>query len=433
MRFTTRLIFGLLICLFSQSALADYVKIVDDPSEALRLRYALIQKARHKINVSYFIFAKDNTAMEFLALLREKARAGVEVKIIIDALFNDIPKDVATHLHQAGVIIKNFNKLQWYRPGKAIKYRMHDKMFIVDGEEVILGGRNIEDTYYARAEKNYDDRDVYLQGETATKADSYFEEFWQASHLTPMKLLTKNNAKTKLKIEKAELMLDDKVLNAISEKSNFNLKLWQDDMVFVDDVDVLFDAISSRKNGNLGTTAQLYALMAQAQHSVLIDSPYLILSKELEALFKELIARGVKVRILTNSLKATDGIMPQAGYLMQRRKISAMGIELYEYFGDDSFHAKSLLIDEKISLIGSFNLDPRSQNLNTETMAVIHNETVAMQLKESMEQKLDLSYQIDSFGNPMGHGRYLPGVDLKKRATTRLIQYILAPLIKGLL
>lgn len=150
-------------------------RIIDNPREAYDIRMQLIQEAQHDISISYFIFAKDKTAIEFLALLRKKAREGVRVRILVDDLFNDIPRSMGTHLVQEKVEIKNFNKKNLLKLGKTIKYRLHDKLFIVDSKVIILGGRNIEDTYYARAEKNYDDRDVYVQGELATTAQKYYD------------------------------------------------------------------------------------------------------------------------------------------------------------------------------------------------------------------------------------------------------------------
>ena len=201
----------------------------------------------------------------------------------------------------------------------------------------------------------------------------------------------------------------------------------------VDSIELAHDEINIRKNSQLGTTKRLYKLLSQANDTIVIDSPYLILSNRLKGIFIELLNRGVKIRILTNSLKATDGLFPQAGYLRQRKMIAQMGIELYEYYSHDSFHAKSFVIDGEIAIIGSFNLDPRSENLNTETIAIVHDENIASLLKASMDNKLETSYKIDVNGRPLHMGEKLPGVSLMKKIKARMIQYLVAPLIKGLL
>jgi putative cardiolipin synthase len=411
-------------------------RIIDNPREALEIRMQLIQEAQYDISISYFIFAKDKTAVEFLALLRKKAREGVRVRILVDDLFNDIPRSMGTHLAHEKVEIKNFNKKNVLKLGKTLKYRLHDKLFIVDSKVVILGGRNIEDTYYSRAEKNYDDRDVYVQGELATTAQKYYDELWEAKHLTPFKTLKTSKPANQKKIDNSILELD-KHEEHIRRKSLKTLNIFNLHLEPIDHMTLLRDEISPVKrklaDSVSGTAFHLYEYINKANESVIIDSPYLILTKELESLLQSVIARGVKVRILTNSLKATDGIVPQAAYIGQRKKMVRMGIELYEYFGEDSFHSKSLVIDNKIAIIGSFNFDPRSQNLNTETMSVFYDHELAQQLTDSMNKSLQISYLVDQNGRPVGHEKKYPGVKLSKVILTKLIQFLVVPYAKGLL
>lgn len=421
------LFFVLTLSLIS-AACAESVKIIDDPSEAYKVRMELLESAKEEIQISYFIFAHDDTAMQVLSLLRKKAREGVKVKVMIDALFNEIPKDVGTHLLHENVQIKNFNTFDLLRLGKMIKFRMHDKMFIVDQQKIILGGRNIEDTYYGKAPKNYDDRDVYLVGDIAREASSYYNDLWKADHLKLMK-------QKRLKNTKASDKLDEALKNYEMNKSldQFELTAWESDMIHIEDVDLLHDEVASRKKKMSGTAKNLYELIKNAKVSVLIDSPYLIISKELEVVLKEAIARNVKIRILTNSLKSTDGLLPQAAYIGQRKNIVGMGIELFEYYADESFHSKSLVVDNEIAVIGSFNFDPRSQNLNTETMVIMQDSKLAGLLTESMNESLKQSYRIDANGRPEGHDQKLPGVSLRKKVITRLIQFLIVPFIKDIL
>jgi putative cardiolipin synthase len=417
----------LFLSLFSLS-FADSVRIIDSGDEAYHVRMQLIESAKEEIQISYFIFAEDTTALEVLSLLRNKAREGVKIKVIIDEMFNHISNDVGAHLLSENVLIKNFNKFNVLKLRRSIRYRMHDKMLIVDGHKAILGGRNIEDAYFDRAKKNYDDRDIYVKGEMANKASIYFNNLWEAEHLTifsPKKAVASTGSER----------LDQVGRNFISKSAltTFDLAAWELAATEVENVDLLHDPIAAKKTKMIGTAEGLYNLIRNAKSSVLIDSPYLIFTKELKNVLKDATSRGVRVRILTNSLKSTDALLPQAGYIGQRKKIVRMGIELYEYFGEDSFHAKSMVVDNKIAAIGSFNFDPRSQNLNTETMVVIHDEKVTATLVESMDENVSMAYKIDNRGRPEGQKSRLPGASLKKKVLTRLIQYLVAPLIKGLL
>jgi phosphatidylserine/phosphatidylglycerophosphate/cardiolipin synthase-like enzyme len=409
-------------------SLADSVRIIDNPEDAYQVRMHLLEGAQEEIQISYFIFAEDQTALEVLALLRKKAREGVKVKLMIDSMFNHIPKELGTHLQQENVQIRNFNNFNIFKFGKSIRYRMHDKMFIVDQQKIIMGGRNIEDTYFGKAKKNYEDRDLFMIGNIAKEASEYFDSLWSADHVKEMK-------RVDLKDDSAAKELDKVEENYFSKSSltDFDLTSWESQLLQVENVHLFHDAVNAKKQKMTGTATQLYDLIKNAKKSVIIDSPYLIMTKELKAVFKDAIARNVKIRILTNSLKSTDGLLPQAGYIGQRKKIVQMGIDLYEYFADDSFHSKSMVVDDEIAAIGSFNFDPRSQNLNTETMAVVNNSKMAAMLTDSMNESLKLAYKINNKGRPEGFNSKLPGVSLKKKVVTRLIQYLVVPFTKGLL
>ena len=153
------------------------------------------------------------------------------------------------------------------------------------------------------------------------------------------------------------------------------------------------------------STAALAALLATAEREVLIQSPYLVLSEPAFALFRELRARGVQIRISTNSLASTDNLQAFSGYLDLREELLAAGIEVFEYKPDPevqaeimaryavprattpvfAVHAKTLVVDRRVVYVGTYNLDPRSENLNTEAGVVIHNEALAATLERTVE------------------------------------------------
>lgn len=431
-----RLILTLLLVVFSASydACAERIKILDSDAEALQARFDLISEAREEIFISYFIFNKDDTSKKVLALLRQKAREGVKVKVLIDGMFNSIPKYMGTHLVKEGVEIKNYNNFNIFRLGHIIKYRMHDKMIVVDGKHLILGGRNIEDTYYGFAPKNYKDRDVYIEGTIAPEAREYYLRLWEKGNVKKFKVKKKLHRKRRKKKFKKAVAELDKHYNEIVEKGTGYTQVdWKSGVIESDQIEFAHDFVAYRKKRVTGTAEKLYELIRNAKHTVLIDSPYFILTKEMKKLFKEVIDRDVKVRVLTNSLKATDGIVPQAAYIGQRKKIVKMGIELYEYYDNDCFHSKSMVVDGEIAAIGSFNFDPRSQNLNTETMAIIDDATVAGLLVDSMAETLVDAQKINEKGRPEGQKKRLPGVKFGKKVLTRLIQYLVVPWAKPLL
>jgi len=164
------------------------------------------------------------------------------------------------------------------------------------------------------------------------------------------------------------------------------------------------DSILSLGGGGQATL-ELSKLVEKAKKSVVIQSPYLVLSDEAIELFRKCIARGVTVHINTNSLASTDNLQAFSGYRNQRKRLLDMGIQIYECKPQPdiqqkimqkipsarnktpifSLHAKTMVIDKEIVFIGTFNLDPRSENLNTEAGAIIHNSELARKINDLIE------------------------------------------------
>ncbi|MBA4058748.1 MAG: phospholipase D family protein, partial [Marivirga sp.] len=156
-------------------------------------------------------------------------------------------------------------------------------------------------------------------------------------------------------------------------------------------------------------TDSLISLIKKAKTTINIQSPYLITTELSQQLFSEAVKRGVKVNILTNSLSSTDNLEAFSGYQRERERLLNIGIHIYEFKPNAAIrykimtgalqkkmnftpifglHAKSMVIDEEISIIGTFNLDPRSANLNTECIAVIYDDNVSRKLHRSMEEDM---------------------------------------------
>jgi phosphatidylserine/phosphatidylglycerophosphate/cardiolipin synthase-like enzyme len=180
--------------------------------------------------------------------------------------------------------------------------------------------------------------------------------------------------------------------------------VWVDNVVFVSDM----PGKNSGENGLSGggiCTDSLIQLINRAQTSIHIQSPYLITTELSQQLFADAIKRGVKVTILTNSLSSTDNLEAFSGYQRERETLLNIGVSIYEFKPDAAvrfkimtsalqrkmnytpifgLHAKSMVIDEKIAVIGTFNLDPRSANLNTECIAILYDLKIATALTNAM-------------------------------------------------
>jgi cardiolipin synthase C len=155
----------------------------------------------------------------------------------------------------------------------------------------------------------------------------------------------------------------------------------------------------------------------------------LLFSKDLEEVIAQARDRGVDVTILTNSLASTDQTLVYAGYLNQRQRMLDLGVEFWEFAGPNHFHAKTVLVDGCISVVGSYNFDPRSEHLNTETAVATNDPHVADALIEAMVNHFANAWQIGPDGKPLGMNVKHPRVDLLRMQQLRAAR-VVAPVIK---
>lgn len=413
--------------------------VLDRGEEALLARAWLADHARHSIEVQYFIWSTDNIGILASESLLRAAERGVRVRVIVDDLLIDAPdKSLLALARHPNIEIRIYNPkhsvgVPFYKrvlniigDFRGVNQRMHNKTFIVDGKVAIAGGRNMADEYYDYDhEYNFRDRDVLLLGETVKTMRASFEQFWES----------------RLSIEVDELYngfgpmqkhvgVDDDGMKQIYRDLHSYAKSPAN---FAPEVHAAIDAMPDtfpRLAGQVGwgkiefisdkpgknenrfkldggglTTEALARLLEKARDHVVIQSPYLVLSDAAMDLFRRTTMRGVRVRISTNSLASTDNLPAFSGYRSQRKQLLKMGLQIYEYRPDPeverilmqrraatkdktpvfALHAKTLVVDSKIVFIGTFNLDPRSENLNTESGVIIHNDAVAEAVEAAIE------------------------------------------------
>ena len=316
---------------------------------------------------------------------------------------------------------------------------MHNKTFIVDQKVVITGGRNMADDYFDyNHEYNFRDRDVLLIGEAATTVHHSFEDFWNNPLSVPVKELI--SEEDTIGIDSGRF---DRLHQYACNPDNFwpqvrtkiqelpqsfqqiqksGALVWVDSVYFVSDVPGKNDGTKGLSGSGVCTDA-LINLIKKAKQSIDIQSPYLITTDIGQTLFREAIKRGVKIRILTNSLASTDNLEAFSGYQRDREKLLETGVEIYEFKPDAAerkkvmtgalqekidftpifgLHAKSMVIDNKITVIGTFNLDPRSANLNTECIAIIHSPQITQGVLKGMNEefKPENSWRTTLTSNP---------------------------------
>ena len=440
------------------------VYVLDTGAEALLARAWLADHARESIEVQYFIWSTDNIGILAAEALLRAAERGVRVRVIVDALLIDAPDksllalarhpkiDIRIYNPQtsAGVPLHKrvANVLTNFR---GVNQRMHDKTLVVDGKVAITGGRNMAAEYFDyNHEYNFRDRDALLLGEAVKAMRKSFEAFW-ASELS-----VKVEELYDARVDEDEIRRIYRELHQYaSAPGNFAPEVRSAiaaapaaferlarQMTWAR-VEFISDRPGKNQNrlrldGGGQTASELARLVQGAQGRVVIQSPYLVLSDPALDLFRQLIARGVAVRINTNSLASTDNLPAFSGYRNQRDRLLEMGLQIYEYRpapavqrelmrrsaaaasgGTPIFalHAKTLVIDGKTVFIGTFNFDPRSENLNTEVGAIIHDEALARAVEASIETDM-------APGNSWNAAKDDPDrqVSLAKRSKARLYQ-----------
>jgi putative cardiolipin synthase len=419
---------------------------------AMIARAWLSEYAEKSIDVQYFIFSTDNVGLIAVDYLLRAADRGVKVRLLIDDLLVDADaKDIVELDSHENISIKIYNPsinigknivskiVNVTTNFRGVNQRMHNKTFTVDGKIVITGGRNIADEYFDYDQEfNFRDRDVLLLGGITEKIQKSFNEYWQDSLSRPVTELVKPEG-LDLNSEKTFEWLHQYACNPenfwpqVREKIKsvpyaFRTILESGDLQWIDSVDYVSDVPgknderSGLSGGGLSTEA-LINLIQNAQSSVSIQSPYLVTTKLGQNLFREAINRGVSIRILTNSLSSTDNLEAFSGYKRDREILLESGVKIYEFRPDAAvrykvmtgalqkkldykpvfgLHAKSMVIDGKTAVIGTFNLDPRSANLNTESFVIINSEEFSGNLLKIMDEefKPDNSWETTLDFNP---------------------------------
>jgi cardiolipin synthase C len=368
--------------LVSQIALADKVRILENPGEAAQARVDLIQQARSSIDAQYYIVGNDYFTLAGLALLRDAARRGCEVRLIIDGRSNMLSKAVHAELKREHVLVKLYHPVT-LGTLHLLLHRMHDKGLNIDRRCMIRGGRNAEGDYFGYWKRNFVDRDVYVEGRAVAESVVYFDRLWNSAEVAPVAAV---HDLTGARAEEGRKILDaarEKLRTGKAPRINSGID-WSAKARKVRPVEFLHDPVG-KKNIEFGIAQALRLKLRQTHRSVLIEAPYLVPTKELLSELGELRRRGVvKIEMITNSSASNDDLLVSIGYEAAKKKLLHLGVDLWEYKGPEMIHAKSAVLDDKLALIGSFNMDFRSQRLNSETAVAIPDQETAQELRHNI-------------------------------------------------
>lgn len=432
--------------------------LLDSVDAAFAGRLALIDSAERSLDLQYYAVHADSSTETLLQRLREAARRGVRVRILLDDL-NTVGKDaqVMRLAFEPNVEIRLFNPLTGSRRsliGRLVtslkdigrlQKRMHNKLFIADNALGITGGRNLGDAYFGTDKNsNFVDLDVLAAGRIVRDMSASFDRYWNNELAYPVQSLVSREDLEKLRQPAAGQTHDparqdipagpptpaptpsDSILPSVTPTAVVDTRLpvmhlaklplvWAPSLLLADQPGKI-DPDDDEADAGETVVDGLLHLIEQARQDVLIVSPYFVPGPAMMDLFRQMRGKGVRIRVLTNSLASNDAPAAHAGYARYRRDLLAAGVELHEMratqegsvggmgsargFGSSagagsasgtsraSLHSKAVIIDGRLSVIGSMNLDLRSQRQNSEVALVIRSATLAKRAIGQVEAML---------------------------------------------
>lgn len=436
--------------------------------DALAQRLALIEMAEHSIDIQYYIWNSDKSGKYLAKRLIAAADRGVKIRVMLDDINLNSREGLLAELDlHSHIEIRIYNPIpsrsgfvKWLNvlsDFSRLNRRMHNKSFTVDGVISIVGGRNIGDEYFDLSDDiNFRDRDVLAVGQVVTDIQTSFIKYWNSGWSYPVKLLT-DNISSDLSEFAAVAAPRYKNYPALPEgntNANHFLSDLMDEMTwvkahFISDRPVPIDADITNEPK---ATAKLLAKLAkQSKQKILFESAYLIFDDRQLTLYRELTRDGVQIKALTNSMVSNDLVTNHSGYAGRRYDMLDNGIQLFELKPETNLcgqstrdivkcapttayglHAKSAVFDSKVAVIGSFNFNLRSTYLNTESLLIIENQSVAEKLADNIEQAMneDNSWRLNLHeGNiywNSGQNKWEtePKTDLSERIKSRLLQLL---------
>lgn len=374
----------------------DRAMLLESNTSAWEERIRLINRAKERIIISTFDMREGQSTRDILAMLLEKAKEGVKVEILVDGVsafthMKDDPLFQAVSA-QPEIEIRLYNEVNVLQFWK-LNGRMHDKYVIVDDMAYILGGRNMFDYFigdYKTENRSYD-REVLIYNPKGKKAgdsslyqvENYFNKLWNS------KLCTSYYNETKL-LEKPEVVKEVQAL----EKRYEELAAGYPEL-FADcdysEVTVPANKVTliSNPTGVYGKEPIVFytlsRLMEEAKERVIIHTPYIVCNSYMYEELSKISSKVPKVDMMINSVENGDNFVASSDYRFHKGEVMDTGVNLYEYDGGLSYHGKSMVIDDDLSVVGSYNMDLRSTYVDTELMLVINSQAFTGQLTEAME------------------------------------------------
>ena len=446
--------------------------LLSDNTDAFIARFALATMAKHTLDIQYYIIHADASGQYLGYAILKAADRGVKVRILVDDI-NLAGRDSRMKMlsQHENIEIRIFNPLlhrDWRRNLEMVLRlkragrRMHNKAFIADGKAAIIGGRNLGDEYFdARDSLNFVDLDLLAIGPIVADIRGSFDTYWRSHWATPIEAISTvrvvgNQLKSlRQKLHDRWRRAKNTAYFEALKRTELMQRIMRNDIPFIQAPARLFydrpeKLCKDRPETTTHIGPQVFPYFQQASERIEVATPYFVPGKAGSDWLAARRKAGVKIRILTNSLAATDVAVVHAGYRKYRPRLLEAGIELFElkpnarpfrhshkhWLGRSlaSLHAKYAIVDQRYVFIGSANLDPRSGLLNTEIGLMVDSAELAAQTRQllhrtcaeensyrlALDEKKRLRWRCTEKGEPRRY-RHEPKASLARRLLVRLI------------
>lgn len=413
----------------------DRAMLLEMNQSAWEERIRLLNQAKDNIVLVTFDMRYGESTQDLASILLHKAGEGVKVSVLVDGFNGSLRMNseffYALSSHP-NITIKLYNPINLLTPWTS-QGRMHDKYVIVDDLGYILGGRNTFDYFIGDYNSNSKslDREVLIyntndKNSSIYQVKDYFKNIW-------------NKNECKLFGEKESYKEKRKVKEQIASLENRYQTLQAQYPELFESYDYLANSFATEGVQLLSGSSSIYGkepevfyelteLMKCAEKSVTIHTPYAVCNKYMYEMLKEVKKTVPDTHIMLNSIENGDNVFASSDYMRNKDKLINTGIDIYEYDGGTSYHGKTIVIDDNISIIGSYNLDLRSTYVNTELMLVIKSEDFTEELYSNLDRLEEDSRKViteDKYEVP-GHV-IINELPLSKKIIYRILGFVTQP------
>ena len=455
----------------------ERIRCIDDNEEALLWRLRMIGAAKKSIVLATFDLRADESGTDLLAALNHAAEKGVEIKLLIDGIYQQLFLN-GSKAFQALAARENV-EVGVYNPVSPVgifklNYRMHDKYVIVDDKMYLLGGRNSNDIFLGDYTTDVNvDRDILVcdttngKGESLQELEAYFQQIWNEDCVKIKGGRKKNSSEISVSEEaaddsegtesnlknpdivngksNAENEITDETQERLSkyEKQYQSLEMryaslkekytdiedyssWQEDTIPANKITLVNNGTHAGPKTPL--VLQTIRYLAQNADNVTIQTPYVICNGYMYDTLNE-IAFHARLKIILNAVEKGSNPWGCTDYLNQKKKILNTGADVYELMNEVPVHTKAVLLDDRLSVVGSYNLDMRSTYLDTELMLVIDSKELNQQIQSTESTYIEKSKEVLSNGQETEGGQYETKVlNWQKKLFYGVLRIIIRPL-----